>query len=373
MSFDAAAFARDVTALRRELYASIGERDLLHFRRMERWGRVASTLGWASAWLCPNPISAALLAVGSTARWTIVAHHVSHRGLERTPGGPRGATFAKGSRRFIDWLDWLDPEAWAYEHNALHHSRTGEVADPDLVEHNMRRVREADWPAPAKWAVVGFYAFTWRLTYYAPNAWQVLHAKRDERGTGAAPDETLFAAFDPRTARGRAFLRSIAPYGLVRFVAAPAIFLPLGPWAATSVLINSLFGELLTNLYTFVLIAPNHAGEDLHRFDAPGRDLGEFYLRQVLGSANFEGGTDLSDFLQGYLNYQIEHHLFPDLPPLKYREAQPRVQAICEKHGVPYVREGIFRRVRKLLAIMVGDASMRRTRSAGASAVAEAP
>lgn len=364
MSFDASAFARDLAALRKELQASIGEADRAHFAKLERWGRIASGLGWATSWMGPNPISAGLIALGTTARWTIVAHHVSHRGLDRVPGGPRSPTFGKGRRRYVDWLDWLHPDAWADEHNVAHHSRTGEVADPDLVEHNMQRIREADWPAAAKWAVVGFYACTWRLTYYAPNAWQVHRRKEEQRRSGDAEQEPLLAAFDPRTEGGRAFLRSIAPYALARFVAAPAAFLPLGPLAAASTLLNALGAEVLTNLYTFVLIAPNHAGDDLHRFDAPIHERNEWHVRQVLGSANFTGGTDVADFLQGFLNYQIEHHLFPELPPLKLREAQPRVEAICAKHGVPYVREPIARRVRKLLAIMVGDASMKRTRDA---------
>lgn len=375
MRIDVGAFARDLTALKAELDASIGEEDLAHFKKLERWGRTASALGWATAWIAPNPVSSALIALGNTARWTIVTHHVSHRGLDKVPNGPRSATYAKGNRRWIDWLDWLHPESWAHEHNVVHHYRTGETADADLVEHNMRPIRESSLPRAVKWGIVGFYAFTWRLTYYAPNAWQVFRrAEQDKlvrRGQAAPIEETTFSAFDPRSAEGRGFLKTLFPYAFGRFVVAPAAFLPLGPWASFSVLMNSLAGELLTNLYTFVLIAPNHAGDDLYRFDAPLHDRGEFYLRQVVGSASYTGGTDVKDFFQGFLNYQIEHHLWPDLPPLKYQQAQPKVQAICEKHGVPYVRESVFTRVRKLLSIMVGDTSMLRT--ADARSVAAAP
>jgi len=371
MSFDASAFARDLAGLRAELEESLGEEDLAHFRKMARWGRACTALGYATAWIAPNPVSALLLSLGSTARWTIVTHHVSHRGLDKLEGGPRSKTYAKGWRRLVDWLDWMTPEAWAYEHNVLHHYRTGEAADPDLVELNMKKIREADLPRVVKWGIIGFYACTWKLTYYAPNNWQVLrraeNEKRARRGEAldeVAPDATIFSEMDPRTQNGRAFLGSLLPYGLARFVAAPAAFLPLGPVAATNVLLNSLGAEVLTNLHTFAIIVPNHAGEDLFRFDEPLHDKNEFYVRQVIGSANFHGGTDVSDFLQGFLNYQIEHHLWPDLPPLKYREAQPRVKAICEKHGVPYVIESVFSRVRRMLSIMMGDTSMHHTRDA---------
>jgi fatty acid desaturase len=87
-----------------------------------------------------------------------------------------------------------------------------------------------------------------------------------------------------------------------------------------------------------------------------------------MGSADFTGGSDLADFFQGYLNYQIEHHLFPDLPPKKLHEAQPLVEALCKKHGVPYVREPIGRRVKQLVDVMVGRRSMRRATTAADAA-----
>src|SRR6185503_5204078 len=134
----------------------------------------------------------------------------------------------------------------------------------------------------------------------------------------------------------RRFLASsILPYALVRFAILPALFFPLGWWAALSVFANSVLAELIANLHSFFLITPNHAGADLHRFDTRAEDKETFYVRQVLGSANYATGRDWIDFLQGGLNYQIEHHLFPDLPLSKYREFQPRVRAICEKYGLP--------------------------------------
>jgi fatty acid desaturase len=74
---------------------------------------------------------------------------------------------------------------------------------------------------------------------------------------------------------------------------------------------------------------------------------------------NYHGGRDWQDFLLGYLNYQIEHHMWPDLPLLKYRQAAPELRAICERHGVPYVQESVFRRFGQLWSILMGDTAMR--------------
>lgn len=158
---------------------------------------------------------------------------------------------------------------------------------------------------------------------------------------------------------GRAFWgRVVLPYVALRFVLLPALFLPLGTTAALYVLLNSVLAELLTNLHTFVIVVPNHAGEDMHRFDCATTDRAEFYVRQVLGSVNFRTGGAVNDFLHGYLNYQVEHHLWPDMAPLLYQQAAPEVRAICARHGVPYVQESVFTRLWKMIAIMTGEASM---------------
>ena len=58
-------------------------------------------------------------------------------------------------------------------------------------------------------------------------------------------------------------------------------------------------------------------------------------MRQLLGSANFTGGR-LMHIMSGNLSFQIEHHLFPDLPAHRYAEIAPQVREICERHGLPY-------------------------------------
>jgi fatty acid desaturase len=69
--------------------------------------------------------------------------------------------------------------------------------------------------------------------------------------------------------------------------------------------------------------------------------------------------------MHGWLNYQIEHHLWPDLSMRQYQQVQPQVKALCEKYGIPYVQESIFRRFGKLWKILLGVESMRMGRTLG--------
>ena len=86
---------------------------------------------------------------------------------------------------------------------------------------------------------------------------------------------------------------------------------------------------------------------------------GAFYARQIVGSDNYEAGNDLLDCSHGWLNYQIEHHVWPDLSMLQSQKGVPRLKKICEVHGVPYVQQSVWTRLRKTVDNMVGKTTMR--------------
>ncbi|MFN2378021.1 MAG: fatty acid desaturase [Candidatus Binatia bacterium] len=345
---DLEGFASAITALRAEIRASLGPDDLRHLRRIERWGRIATTVGMATAWIGPNPLSALALALGRSTRWLLM-HHIGHRGYDKVPGVPRRYTsrvFARGWRRMVEWPDWMIPEAWIYEHNVLHHQHTGEVRDPDLIERNVADINGSRLPVALRYGLLALLTATWRSSYYAPKtltAWW--HRLADEDAPRPTPVGVLLR-------------RCYAPYALLNFVALPLLFAPLGAWAAFSVLCNSLLADVITNIHTFFVVGPNHSGDDVYRFEGSPGSRGEFYVRQAAGSVNYRTGGDVCDFAHLWLNYQIEHHLFPDVPMLAYRRVQPTVKEICERFGVPYLQEPVTVRFAKMSRVFVGAANM---------------
>ncbi len=58
-------------------------------------------------------------------------------------------------------------------------------------------------------------------------------------------------------------------------------------------------------------------------------------MRQLLGAANIEG-SPFFHVMSGNLGYQVEHHLFPDMPSTRYGEIAPKVREICQKYELPY-------------------------------------
>ena len=359
---DLAGFGEDLEKLRSKIFSALGEEDFRHLKKIERLGRGFTFLGYATAWIFPNPLTAFCLSLGQFTRW-ILAHHILHRGYDKVPGIPKRYTssgFAKGWRRFVDWFDWLSPAAWDYEHNILHHYHTGEAADPDLLEKHLQFLRQARVPRALKYLFIFLASLTWKYTYYAPNTFSVLDPDNKKRlKSEHIVYLTIKNVFDLRNKRvQRLWIEGYLPYGIFNFIIVPLLFFPLGQTAVLYVLLNKLLAECITNVHAFLVIGPNHTADDLYRFYFHYNNKNEFYLTQVLGSANYNCGTESVDYLSSWLNYQIEHHLFPDLPMLKYRQVQPQVKALCQRYGIPYRQENIFRRFGRMLDVCVGKKNL---------------
>jgi len=159
------------------------------------------------------------------------------------------------------------------------------------------------------------------------------------------------------------FTTVLAPFLFLRILMIPSLVLMIpgvGPTWAIHALINLVLADMLTNIHSFITIATNHAGEDLYTFhDAIKPKTFSFYVRQIVGSTNFAGGSNLLDFAHCFLNYQIEHHIWPDMSMQQYQIAAPQLCAICDKDSVLYVQESVWVRFCKMVDIMVGKTTMR--------------
>src|ERR1019366_3188172 len=78
-----------------------------------------------------------------------------------------------------------------------------------------------------------------------------------------------------------------------------------------------------------------HGALEFTEEECEGESKGHWYFRQMLGSANITGGR-LFHIMCGTLSFQIEHHLFPDIPARRYQQIAPQVREICQRYGIPY-------------------------------------
>ncbi|PHS30899.1 MAG: fatty acid desaturase [Sulfurovum sp.] len=368
---------KDIDAIK-DAMDPVGEEDFQHLLKLERWGKmftysgialvlllsiVELALGGLSAWIFwPLALVAALLiSTGNVSRWSNTTHPILHGGYDKVPNIPERYTkkyFAKGARRYVDWLDWIKPDAWSYEHNIMHHYHLGEDDDPDNVERNLQWLIQSKTPIWLRYVIVYAFAGTWKFTYYAPNTLRILANKKLKE---EHKKEITEFEIDPRSKGGLIlWMEYLLPYGLLKFVVFPALFLPLGLTAVFNAFIIMFLAEFFANLHSFLIIVPNHSAEDIYMFSEPSKSQGEFYLRQIMGSVNYNTGSDAIDFAHGFLNYQIEHHLFPSMPLSYYQKMQPIVKDICKKHNLEYRQESVFKRVRMTIDLMVGKTKLLR-------------
>lgn len=378
--FDVKGFTEEIRALGDSLEKQQGEEDVRHLRKMVAWSNACGAIGLLTMGFGINPVSIIGLSLFTFTRWTMIAHHTCHGGYDRChPDKNRWNRFkfALGSlwRRMCDWFDWMMPEAWNVEHNNRHHYCLSELEDPDLVEENLADMRNMNIPLFAKYLALPFISTTWKWFYYAPNTYKELKLARLRKQGKPIPEGVV--PQDAVTVRSLIFGGTpfyslwefvsvvVGPYFVIRFFLTPLPYLFLGdyldmPGMYSNAVKNLFLAELLTNFHGFLAVVTNHAGNDMYRFRHGCRPFsGSFFVRQVTASVDYHYGSDLVDFLHGYLNYQIEHHLWPSLSMRSYQKAAPQVRAICAKYGIPYVQENVFLRLKKTVDIMTGQSSMR--------------
>jgi fatty acid desaturase len=358
---------------------NVGEEDYRHLLKLQLWGRISTFIGFILL-ICTNyiffvygktfimllfiigSIAALLIALGNVNRWANIAHPILHGAYDKVPKIPFKYTkdgFASGVRRYIDWFDWIKPDAWIYEHNIMHHYHLGEDDDPDNVEKNLKWLHDAKIPMIFKYITVYAFAFVWKAMYYAPNTLRILENKERKRKN---LEPTRKYKINPFSKNGRElWLYYLLPYGIFKFILIPFLFFVF--FGIDAILITFyilLVSEFFANLHSFLVIVPNHTAEDIYQFDTPHKSQGEYYLRQIMGSVNYNTGNDLIDFAHGFLNYQIEHHLFPNMPHSFYQKMQPLVKDICKKHNLEYRQQSVFKRIKMTVDLMVGKTKVLR-------------
>src|SRR3981081_2620266 len=118
----------------------------------------------------------------------------------------------------------------------------------------------------------------------------------------------------------------------------------LGPWSALMVV---LIHKGVGGAYMASVFARSPKG--MPQADSESRL--DFVRTQVLTARNVVGHP-ITDFWYGSLNYQIEHHLFPGMPRLNMRRAQPIIRQFCLERGMEYCETSFVESYRELLGFL---------------------
>ena len=224
-----------------------------------------------------------------------------------------------------EWDNATPSDMWKHSHNELHHTNTNVLGKDNDLGYGIMRVDEDQ---------------KWSKFYLGQPLYNFLNACFFQYGIAAYDLEI------GRVIKGRKdkdlFKRQVkGVFGKIRKqVTRDYLVHPLlsGPSALTTLGANAT-ANLVRNLWTHSVIMCGHFPEGVETFEKKsieGETRGEWYLRQMLGAANISGGPAMH-LMTGNLSYQIEHHLFPDLPSNRYAEIAPQVQALFEKYDLAYI------------------------------------
>jgi len=120
----------------------------------------------------------------------------------------------------------------------------------------------------------------------------------------------------------------------------PALAVAKRLWGPTfrSTLTADVAANVIRNVWAYAIIFCGHFPDQTYTFsikETEDEKPGGRYVRQLIGAANIEGSA-LFHVVSGNLGYQVEHHLYPDMPSTRYGEIAPRVRQICERYELPY-------------------------------------
>ena len=241
-------------------------------------------------------------------QFAFLAHEAAHRQVFAS--GPRNDL---AGRLLATLFVGMSYQWWMRKHTR-HHANPNRVGkDPDIEFDTISFTEES---AARQRGVIAWitrrqgYLFFPLLTLEGLN----LHAT-SVRG--------LFAR---RRVEGRALELALIAVRFAAYLGVVFWFLPLGVAFAFLGVQLAVFG-----IYMGASFAPNHKGMPIVPRDAKL----DFFSKQVRTSRNISGGWWASA-LMGGLNYQVEHHLWPDMPSNRLPKVAHRVEALCERYGIPY-------------------------------------
>jgi NADPH-dependent stearoyl-CoA 9-desaturase len=368
---------REFDAIHVEVYEDLGDRDRRYIVAMIEFHRTLAVSGrvlllasrFKPAWLAGTTS----LSLAKILENMEIGHNVLH-GQWDWMNDPQihSSTW--------DWDTASTSEAWKHSHNYIHHTYTNiRGKDKDLGYEIMRI------DPHQKWHPVYLFQPLYNLLLMALFEWGVAVHDMDIEAIrkGEKPKEDVIE--DLKGIAGKARTQIVKDYiawpalsGLAAAAASTAMELVRGrgtPEAksrreglrrrldprrgrARRRMVEQLAGNaaqafvrtyrttfwaditanVVRNLWAHAIIFCGHFPDQTYTFsqeEVEDESRGAWYVRQLVGAANIEGGP-MFHVWSGNLGYQVEHHLFPDMPSTRYAEIAPRVKEISERYELPY-------------------------------------
>ncbi|HWE14315.1 MAG TPA: acyl-CoA desaturase, partial [Solirubrobacteraceae bacterium] len=373
------AIGREFDELHEQVRADLGDRDARYIRSMIAFQRRLALFGRAeliaSRWRIPWLLGASTLGMAKILENMEIGHNVMH-------GQWDWMNDPVINSRAWDWDTASTAEAWRHSHNFIHHTYTNIVGkDRDLGYEIMRIDPGQKWHPwymlQPIYNIVLAMLFEWGVAFHDLDfeairkgeksqkqvrkelkgiagkartqitkdyiAWPLISGlvmTAIEAGVLAvkARDESRAQGLSRKARRAARAVQRKTPGGrsdsLLGKLTDRRSF--RDPFMRT--LTANVAANLIRNVWSYAIIFCGHFPDQTYTFtqeETESESRGGWYVRQLVGAANIDGGP-LFHVISGNLGYQVEHHLYPDMPSTRYGEIAPKVREICERYGLPY-------------------------------------
>jgi len=337
---------KEFDAIHDEVFNDLGERDRRYITSMIEMHRRMVVLSRLELLGSTNPIAwwlgTTTLSLAKILENMEIGHNVMH-GQWDWMNDPQINSSS------WDWDSASTAEAWKHSHNYVHHTYTNiRGKDRDLGYEIMRI------DPHQKWNPIYLFQPFYNLVLAAFFEWGVAAHDLDAEAIRKGSKSKAQIKRELKGMAGKARLQIQKDYftypvlsGLASAAAAVA-FKPdkRTPKAAAetfrdafrATLKANFTANIVRNVWAYAIIFCGHFPDQTYTFsqeETEDESRGSFYVRQLLGAANIEG-SPLFHVISGNLGYQVEHHLYPDMPSTRYAEIAPRVKEICERYELPY-------------------------------------
>ncbi|MEA2161418.1 MAG: NADPH-dependent stearoyl-CoA 9-desaturase, partial [Solirubrobacteraceae bacterium] len=369
---------KEFDQLHEQVKADLGERDAKYIRSMIALQRRLALLGRvemiASRWRAPWVLGASTLGLAKILENMEIGHNVLH-------GQWDWMNDPVINSRAWDWDTASTAESWRHSHNYIHHTYTNIIGKDKDLGYEIMRIDPAQ-----KWHPVYLLQPVYNVLLSLLFEWGVavhdldLEAIRaGEKGMDEVREDLKGIAGKARGQILKDYIAWPAISGLVMTLVEVAIFSAkeradqdsrkptvqakrVGrklrrrqesfgrnvlrqlierrsfrePFTRT--LTANVVANLIRNVWSYAIIFCGHFPDQTYTFtqeETKDETRGGWYVRQLTGAANIDGGP-MFHIISGNLGYQVEHHLFPDMPSTRYGEIAPKVREICERYELPY-------------------------------------
>ncbi len=370
------AIGKEFDELHEQVKADLGDRDATYIRSMIALQRQLALLGRAelifSRWRLPWGLGAATLGMAKILENMEIGHNVMH-------GQWDWMNDPVINSRAWDWDTASTAEAWRHSHNFIHHTYTNIIGKDRDLGYEIMRVDPAQKWHPFYllqpiYNVLLALQFEWGVAVHDLDFDAIRAGEKDMKQvrkelkgiggkaraqitkdyiawplisglvmTGIEAGVLAAKARDERATRGmgrkaRRAIRKTTRRGgddsvLSQLIARRSFREPFKRTLTANVVAN-----LMRNVWSYAIIFCGHFPDQTYTFTQEETDnetSGGRYVRQLLGAANIDG-SPLFHVISGNLGYQVEHHLYPDMPSTRYGEIAPKVREICERYDLPY-------------------------------------